>query len=670
MARKGILVAAAVVLIAIILTACGNRRGNVTQLPLTQPETGQPAENQQSTDCGVLPEVLELDTLASGTCKSVRSGMQVISFGADYSPELSDTTSDREYSIEPSGTSLNLRGYEPGDYAYALYRQATGGVTKPLQTLIDSEVCAFGGGQDDDIPLVYYLGLADYTLGTWRWYGPFIDNEPPYEDIDALITVNSETLKSRFTSPSDNFYLCVLTTNPGRATSSLSDEGLAAELPFEPRARTVSADELDPGGVRIEVVTTDTEEGLDTEPVVVTGLVADADEAGVALTWDANLDPDVFMYQVVRVDPDNEDDPILLEGVLSPTVIYTDTTGIPGKEYRYLVRARNDAGFGGWAFVLAMRLSGPPVPPEITSVSPISGEQGTDIEFTATVTGSWPFTYAWDFGGGATPDASSDESPTVTLGDEGDYEASLTVTNAYGEDTYPFILSVWGEPPIELVVTDMLIQVVGTTNTEAGSDYESTEFYVAPSAGGDTFSEAPANQPIVMVLFDIAFLYEAVPYDFGTYPDNLPDGLTVEEFDTVMADLQDYMQYAVSSTEFPPDWETWEEDPTQPEYGYSGTLGPNDPGSPLLTATMADNDYTQGSASFVVTIDLDLVEDVNAPEIDSFEPDTIAQNKSEVITVHVDWGEDESGTEVPLTLALYDTADWSVAYTFLPGRVV
>ena len=83
--------------------------------------------------------------------------------------------------------------------------------------------------------------------------------------------------------------------------------------------------------------------------------------------------------------------------------------------------------------------------PEIVSIFPTEGDAGAEVTFSADVRGSEPFTYAWDFGGGATPNASSDESPTVTLGDPGPpYSASLTVTNDFGEDTKDFDLTVHG----------------------------------------------------------------------------------------------------------------------------------------------------------------------------------------------------------------------------------
>ncbi len=222
--------------------------------------------------------------------------------------------------------------------------------------------------------------------------------------------------------------------------------------------------------------------------------------------------------------------------------------------------------------------------------------------------------------------------------------------------------------PPTFFVTDILVQVTNTNNTEAGSGYENTEFYVAPAGGGDTFGEAPANEPIVMILSDVAFLYEGNPYVFGLYPDNLPDGLTVEDFDTIMIALHGFMGFEAVSSEVPADPEAWAEDAEQPDQGYSGTLGPNDPaadpGSLLLTATMADNTYTQGAATFTVTIDLDLLEDVNAPEIEMFAPLEQPINTTEVHVIHMDWGEDETELELPLHVALYNAADGTVAYTF------
>lgn len=311
------------------------------------PESPPPAAEVPA-HWGPLPDVFDLDGRID-VSRSVSQDETVTSLGwiADINDQT-DTTSDRDYSVEVDGTALTLRVYEPGEYAYAVYGQAIGADPKPLQTLIASEVCDYGGGRDDDIPLCYYVGFADYTIGSWRWFGPF-------GDVDVLITVNSGTLKSRFKSPSDNYYFAVLASNGSKAASALPADGLVAEFPIDFSARVASAEDEDPGGLTVQQVVTTVDPTLDTEPAIVTGLTATANEAGVTLAWDENADTNVDMYQVLRDDLDDAIAPELLQGVIAPNVTYTDTTGIPGKLYEYRVRARNVYYYGGASTANAIR---------------------------------------------------------------------------------------------------------------------------------------------------------------------------------------------------------------------------------------------------------------------------------------------------------------------------
>ena len=89
--------------------------------------------------------------------------------------------------------------------------------------------------------------------------------------------------------------------------------------------------------------------------------------------------------------------------------------------------------------------------PVISGVSPEIGLVAEDVQFIVDVAGSLPFTFAWDFGGGAMPNTSNLAEPEVTLGAEGDYMASLTVTNSLGNETYPFTLRVGYAPDITSV---------------------------------------------------------------------------------------------------------------------------------------------------------------------------------------------------------------------------
>jgi len=81
-------------------------------------------------------------------------------------------------------------------------------------------------------------------------------------------------------------------------------------------------------------------------------------------------------------------------------------------------------------------------PPEIESISPKSGHSGDELEVHAVITGTNPKSVTWDFGGGAVPNTTTERTATVTLGDEGRYTASLSVTSPYGEDSMNFTLTV------------------------------------------------------------------------------------------------------------------------------------------------------------------------------------------------------------------------------------
>ena len=91
--------------------------------------------------------------------------------------------------------------------------------------------------------------------------------------------------------------------------------------------------------------------------------------------------------------------------------------------------------------------------PEISGVAPTSGQPGEQISPIASVYGSTPMNYSWNFGGGANPNTSTAASPTVTLGAKGEYSASVTISNTYGSEQYPFTLSVVSETPPNAVIT-------------------------------------------------------------------------------------------------------------------------------------------------------------------------------------------------------------------------
>jgi len=86
--------------------------------------------------------------------------------------------------------------------------------------------------------------------------------------------------------------------------------------------------------------------------------------------------------------------------------------------------------------------------PEILGVEPAIVYTGQETTFVADVEGVKPTEYSWDFGGGATPGTSDEESPTVTVGAIGTYSASLSVSNEYGSDSFEWSLDIISPAPV------------------------------------------------------------------------------------------------------------------------------------------------------------------------------------------------------------------------------
>jgi PKD repeat protein len=134
--------------------------------------------------------------------------------------------------------------------------------------------------------------------------------------------------------------------------------------------------------------------------------------------WDANK------WEIVATDPVNVELPSLgpyisAGGELALVVIVTGST-------QYTLR---------W---LAVGDVPGPSPARIDGIAPQSGVAGQEMQIVPVVSGTEPITYTWDFGGAGTPATSSDPQPVVELGVRGVYQASLTVSNKYGTDTFDF----------------------------------------------------------------------------------------------------------------------------------------------------------------------------------------------------------------------------------------
>ena len=175
------------------------------------------------------------------------------------------------------------------------------------------------------------------------------------------------------------------------------------------------------------------------DPPEVTGVEPTSGVAGTEVTFDVTYTGEATYYDWDfggGAMPDESD----LE---SPTVTLTGAG-----DYDASVVVGNDFGEDLYTFTLSVVASGGE--PDIVSVAPLSGLTGTQVAFTATVNGTPPFEYSWDFGSGANPAVSNQSSPVVTLLAPGEYPCGLNVVNAFGSDDFPFTLQVLGggEPPV------------------------------------------------------------------------------------------------------------------------------------------------------------------------------------------------------------------------------
>jgi PKD repeat protein len=169
------------------------------------------------------------------------------------------------------------------------------------------------------------------------------------------------------------------------------------------------------------------------------------------------------------------------------------TLGVAG-EYDARLTVTNPFGQDVFDFTLTVN----PALPEIFSVGPTEGTETYEVRFTAIVTGSEPMTFAWDFGGGASPNTSVETSPSVTLGAPGEYSASLTVTNAAGNDTYPFALTVEPSVPPEIMEVQPLGGYSGeeaafTAEVSGTPPFTYSWDFAGAVTGADTSAESPAG---------------------------------------------------------------------------------------------------------------------------------------------------------------------------------
>ena len=167
-----------------------------------------------------------------------------------------------------------------------------------------------------------------------------------------------------------------------------------------------------------------------------------------------------------------------------------------------------------WSFCHTANTCNPVSITALTSDSPV--ELGEVMNFTATVTGTQPITYNWDFGDAGTQ-GGTDTNPTFTYNAAGAYTVTLDVANACGTDsdfirvtvTPPVcnpvsITALMSDSPVELgEVMNFTATVTGTQPITYTWDFDDDGTPEQSGVGLDTVSHTFASAGSYTVTLDV-----------------------------------------------------------------------------------------------------------------------------------------------------------------------
>ncbi len=148
------------------------------------------------------------------------------------------------------------------------------------------------------------------------------------------------------------------------------------------------------------------------------------------------------------------------------------------------------------------------------SADPTSVEQGGTVTF-SDLSNNIPTSWSWTFEGG-TPATSTEQNPTVTYSEPGDYTVTLTVTNAYGTDTETKTEYISVFYP-EIIMSNETIYVCGGTykDPSGDNDYGNNANYtqtIYPSTEGAfirmTFSQFSLEASSGTRCYDKFYIYD------------------------------------------------------------------------------------------------------------------------------------------------------------------
>ncbi len=290
--------------------------------------------------------------------------------------------------------------------------------------------------------------------------------------------------------------------------------------------------------------------------------------AQVPVTWVRS--PGATGYEIYR------DTRSTLLATVGDVTAYSDTTVSDNFGHAYWVVAKQGSTSSAFS---APDMGYLQQAPAVLGVSPQGGSAGQQVRFIPTAYGSSPMNYAWDFGGGSTPNTSTESAPLVVLGDEGDYDALLTVSNTMGSHQFSFTLTVQANvaPEAHAMYTPAPGIVPFVATLDASSSYDTDGYIVLYEYDfeGDGIFDLVTTESTVTRLYDTV----------GAYPVKI----------RIMDDAGVYASTTFTLYANPDNWAPYAEFTANPVQG--------DP--PLSVHFDADNSYDQDGSITLYEWDYD-----------------------------------------------------------------
>ncbi|MBN2081606.1 hypothetical protein JW859_05280 [bacterium] len=238
---------------------------------------------------------IPFDTMTTSRAAS-QDNTQLELLGSDFLQQLNATVAGTTLVLNAPSTPVG--GF---DIAFGLYRFQ--GLTEVTPEWLNVECLPASFGQQ------YYVAIADYTLGDWRWFGPVTFPE---------FQLDLSDLNHHIVTELGNMYFVVVCESGNSATISRS-------------VLTVGAG----GG-----------EDPDLLPGVPHGLIATDGvyDEYVVIEWDNGADADHYELWRKCGEDGEWDDLAIVEGNR-----YEDHAVTPGQLYWYKARSVNEHGTSGWS---------------------------------------------------------------------------------------------------------------------------------------------------------------------------------------------------------------------------------------------------------------------------------------------------------------------------------